>query len=328
MTVYKTYKKKVKPKSQYHKKVDVHFMEITQECLLKLYPNCKLIKEPIIEWDNEEPIPVHLYPIVRQRSPAWFKIKSDYRGSDLPKLTGMFLHRACKLFKYPSYPGCIDEFVSCTKKEKIDLSSKQYILDWGTYHENNGMKALLDLFKVKGFEIQIDEVGTYHKDIGCLDFTSSPDGLFTAKGIGGVDQEIKGVIEIKCKNPYIKDKNGSGYFYNYIEAPDNMAHYQLMQPHLEMFATNREFALFVIFTLNGTKVFFIKRDDEYIELIIKIIHFVHKKYRLGKCFDSILKGGVKDPFNDIFETYSKFLSKSKQLLELYGSSKTVSWKIK
>lgn len=317
----------VKKKTEFHKTPNVHYMEIKTEYLIKNYPNYKLIENPIEEWDSKEPVPVECYPRLRQRKSAWLSLPHDFRGSDLGKLTGLFLEKACKRFDFKYQKKNLNEFVDCILGKKKDYSSIQYILDWGTYHENNGLKALLDLFKDNCWDIQIKEIGTCGFECDGMKIISSPDGIFTANNIEGIDCEIKGIIEIKCKNPYIMNGSGFGYFYKYILPDESVKYYYIPQIQMEMWASGLKWAFVVLFTLNGTRILLIQRDDDYIKMILDILKFIRRKYTSEDSFLNV-ESGVKNPFNEISDLHNDFIRKTSYLNTLYQSNKTKKWFVK
>jgi hypothetical protein len=77
-----------------------------------------------------------------------------------------------------------------------------------------------------------------------------------------------------------------------------------------MYVTDTKCCLFVSWTFKKTAVFLVKYDQEYVDMILKIIAFVYNKHIFGK---RLVTSG--NPYNEILEIYKPFLQRTKEIVK-------------
>jgi hypothetical protein len=199
--------------------------------------------------------------------------------------------------------------------KKPNMAFVRYKLRWGNYHERNGLESLFRCFSGKEYNLELYEVGTYIREISPnYDFLASPDGLFKFTMWKGEKVTFDGTVEIKsspCPWDYVKkSKDNKGFVYNPdAVAKRSMIYYYIPQVMMQMYAAKKAYALFIAWTPNGKPfVCIIRYNEEYVKLILEIIHFVREKY-----YKNPNAQMVEDPYEPISDTYSKFLRMTRMI---------------
>lgn len=305
---------------------------ITTKTLLNNYKNYHEIDNPITE-KPKTPLSFKDYPRVRQRTDAFWEVRGDYTASTLNTKLGLKLKYAKDYFrkkgieKYYATKKSLTEWIYIMNKIKIDLSHIQYMLDWGINHENNAIKDLLDSMNDMNSIIDVYEVGAYAKLFGNgkIKYTDAPDGLFIIKQMNGLVEEFDGIIEIKCLNPYSPNNKGGGWFYDPNLQPQDYVRYDYIpQVQMHMHASGRYYGIYICYTISKTNFTLIEYDEEYCNMIIKLIEFLDKTYnQIDE--KEFIDSKITNPFKPVEVLYNQFLKKTVELYELYASDDVFKW---
>jgi hypothetical protein len=345
-----------KKKKKFEISPDLFKDSITTKYLLNNYKNYHEIDNPIIE-KPKTPLSFKDYPRVRQRSDAFWEVRGDYTASSLNIKLGLKLKYAKDYFrkkgieKYYATKKSLTEWIYSMNKFKIDLSHIQYMLDWGTNHENNAIKDLLDSMNEMNSIIDVYEVGAYAKVFGNgkIKYTDAPDGLFIIKQFNGLVEEFDGIIEIKCPGPYSPNSKGGGWFYDpHLQPQDYMRYDYIQQMQMHMYASGRYYGIYICYTISKTNFILVEYDEEYCNMIIKLIEFLDETYnkfdekdsttfieiqdpndkKMKKCsrkYKEFIDGKITNPFKPVETLYNQFLKKTVDLYELYASDDVFKW---
>lgn len=180
--------------------------------------------------------------------------------------------------------------------EKVNDPQTQTNFDFGKKHEANGIRAVLDAIK----SLIIEECGSEVWDIvgSDIEVLVTPDGLWKDIKTG-----IIGVLEVKTKVPFKMFNDGTfEYFYKKQDPFKYPPEHYFGQWNYQCAVTKRDYALVCCWTATGgSKVYLMKRDDEFIKLADAAMKWAVEKYVDDLC--DIPKG---NPYKD-YEGYEKLL---------------------
>ncbi len=308
------------------------------EELLRLEPNYHFLKHKITQ---KKDVTSHNSHMIGQKGPDGklteamiafrkgevpeSKVKPSFcfTGSSLSTALGLKLKMASKRFNssFRGKPEYYNEFRNYFAGTPDEFKGG-YSLDFGTHHE---MNALYHLLKKNKIQMDLYETGPFAKNLSDkVRIISTPDGIFHHKNCGlGDYTEMIGIVEAKARSPYFTTQ--TGYMSETkCEVFEKPPYYYWPQIMMEMYVTDYYYAYFISWSPKyGSKVFLIERDEKFIDMMIKILLWVHDKY--------VIKKGTfsgDDPFLDISFEYEAFLIKLEQLSDDKHGCIVDEWEIK
>lgn len=246
--------------------------------------------------------------------------KPKIGASFLATALGLFHKDASEKFGRKYYKPEIEKFKSYYNRDiPVDMSSIEYLTEWGTLHEDLGIEAIIKCFKNQKSKIELYEVGTFVYNIySKLDLNASPDALFILTDEMG--RKIDGVVEIKCRSPWVKNQYKRNYTYSEIEPYDTPPLYYYPQMWAQALAAGKSWILFCSVTpVNGSWIFLIKFHLPYAELFLELVKFVNEKYKIGKA-----EIDTEYVYKDILEKRLLFLHETLKL----KSRIVAKWRVK
>lgn len=248
-------------------------------------------------------IPPRLWPIVPQRSKAWFNIRKlgFVSGSTAARFIGLSLPiygKLLKLSKYSIEQSNIDYYQKIKLKDKYinkipDLKSSVFMA-WGD-HENNGIVSLLNAYK----DITIEEWGFKRLDMASLPKSFIGNDLIKKwlPNIGaspdGVVNNFRGekwLLEVKSPTFYLpSSKPEIGGFFHKSYVPKIKPIY-ISQMYLQALVWGIDKVLHLVYTVDKTYLYMLHINKDVMFSFVKLICMAHKKFETGKESSSLDRG--------------------------------------
>lgn len=248
-------------------------------------------------------IPTRLWPIVPQRTKAWFGIRAlgFLTGSTVASFIGFKLPKYRKMLSLSHY---YEEKVNSDSFERIRMKDKykrppidlvQHVfMTWGD-HENNAIYTLIEEYN----EAIVEEWG-----FKSFDKKSLPDAVkgsdFVNKWLPNIGASPDGIInslwgkrwllEVKSPTPFFPNQKKplDGFFFKVYEPKIKTIY--IPQMYLQSLVYGIRNVLHVIYTVEYTYVYKLKVEEKMLALFIRIICKSHKNFQ--RIFQNNGKGGI------------------------------------